>query len=61
MTTDTDILVGYGHAAILDTLRPDITHPARKVRRARSIITTVFADPCKCADEHVEIWVRRVD
>lgn len=50
--------VGYGHASLIDSLRPDVAYPGRRVKAARSMITTIFAKPCHCPDEHVEVWVR---
>ena len=56
------ILIGYDHASILGGLRPDMAHPGRKIKAAKSCVTTITAQPCDCADErgHVEVFVRLV-
>jgi hypothetical protein len=54
------VLVGYGHASLLECLRPDLAYPGRKVRRAQVLFTQVFAQPCDCGDDHVEVWARRL-
>jgi hypothetical protein len=55
-----EILLGYGHASLVESLRPDVSHPTRKIRRATKVIATITAKPCDCPDDHVEVWVRPV-
>ena len=54
------VLVGFGHASLVDSLRPDVAYPTRKVRRAKSAVTEILASPCDCADAHVEVWARPI-
>ena len=50
--------IGYGHASLIGILRPELAYPGRKVARGRTVTTTLYAEPCNCPDDHVEIWVR---
>lgn len=59
--TDDLILVGFGHASIIDTLRPDVAYPSRKVKVAKSIFTELLASPCTCSGLHVSVWVQPVE
>jgi hypothetical protein len=59
---DSAILVGYAHASLIGSLRPDIAYPHRakgkgRIPRAKAALTTVTAKPCQCPDDHVEVWV----
>jgi hypothetical protein len=55
------IRIGYSHASLIGCLRPDVAYPDRKVRRGNRVVTTITAEPCDCADEHVEVFVRKVE
>jgi hypothetical protein len=55
------IQLGYAHASLIDTLRPDIAYPGRKVRPARAVVTELYAEPCDCPDDHLEVWARIAD
>ena len=57
------ILIGYDHASIIGCLRPDVAYPDRKIKAGKSVVTTITAKPCDCADEHghVEVFVRKVE
>ena len=61
---ETLIRVGYAHASLIGSLRPDVAHPERKgktkIPRAKASLTTIYANPCQCPDDHVEVWVRPV-
>lgn len=54
------IKIGYGHASMINCMRPDIAYPDRKIRTASRVYTEILKDPCPCPDEHVEVWVRPV-
>lgn len=60
-STDELIFIGYEHASIISIHRPDIAHPGRKIRPGFKSVGTVLSNPCECADDHVEVWVRRID
>jgi hypothetical protein len=57
------ILLGYTHTGVLGMLHPEVAYPNRKVKASPSVITLISRDPCRCPDEHLEIWVepREVD
>jgi hypothetical protein len=55
------IFIGYMHASVIGGHRPDIAYPDRKIRRAAKSYCDVHSEPCPCADEHVEVWVRRIN
>jgi hypothetical protein len=54
------VLVGYAHASMMDSLRPDLAYPDRKVRATPEVMTAISARPCACHSEHVEIWARKI-
>lgn len=51
------ILLGWSHASLIETLRPDIAYPSRRVRQARSVVTEIFSSPCDCSDRHIMVYV----
>ena len=54
------VMVGYGHASLIDCLLPVVARPSRAAKRASRVVTELTATPCDCAADHVEVWVRRV-
>jgi hypothetical protein len=50
------VLVGYAHASVVESMRPDIAYPNRKVRAARSAFLEVTAVRCDCPEGHIEVW-----
>lgn len=55
------VRLGFGHWSLVESLRPDVAYPDRKVRRARSAITEVYSSPCPCPADHVEVWARSLE
>lgn len=56
------ILIGYDHASLIDSMRPDLAYPGRKIRAGTDCVTRITATPCECGDEkgHVEVFVKRI-
>ena len=52
------VRLGFAHWSALESLRPDVAYPDRKVRRARAAITEVYSSPCDCPADHLELWAR---
>ena len=62
MTSESEFIkIGYGHVGLIGSLRPDIAYPERKIRPGGRVVTTITSKPCECDDEHVEVFVRRLD
>lgn len=54
------IFVGYTHASVIGIHRPDIAYPDRKIKAGKKSVGDITTEPCACADDHVEVFVRRI-
>ena len=55
------VFVGYCHTSLLACLRPELVYPNRRARKPEKVYTAILRDACACPDEHVEVWVRRIE
>jgi hypothetical protein len=58
-----EVRLGYAHAGLIGSLRPDVAYPHRKIKAGSRVVTVITSKPCDCDDEngHIAIYARRID